>query len=201
MPLKPLFTDQAPGGISAKQPPLKGDLKQRLLASVRIMGRHEYEDFSFYNPNTGQENWAETQMGEDRIGTPPDDRPQVMINDKLFEDDPLVTPAYRPKMELAESLHNLKNIEPERYNRMEEAALSDEGYRQWLMESAMLEGVHVDNIPEWHRRSRFDQVIGGWLFAGDDDMPSMRSWSRDDLPFGKPLEAELKKLAKDLDMN
>jgi len=194
----PLFTDQAPGGISAKQPKPKGTLKERLLASVSIAPPETVAQFNFVNPDTGAENWGDVMRGEDRID-PPDDRPQVFINDKAFEAAG-AGPNYREKVILGESLHNLKNIDPERYDRMEKAALSDPGYRHWAEESALREGVHPDNFDEWHRRSRFDQVIGGWLQAGDTDIPTMSNWSRDDLPFGEPLEAELKKLANDLDM-
>jgi hypothetical protein len=195
----PVWTDQAPGGISAKQPEPKGALKERLLASISVAPPETVEKFNFRHPETGKENWGDTMFGEDRID-PPDDRPQVFINTKAFEAAG-ASPAYFDKVVLGESLHNLKHIDPERYDRMEKAALADPTYRRWAEESALHEGVHPDNFAEWHRRSRFDQVIGGWLQAGDPDIPSMSGWSRTDLPFGKPLTEELKKLASDLDMD
>jgi len=198
MPRMPVWTDQAPGGISAKQPEPKGTLKERLLASVSVAPPETVQQFNFVNPNTGKETWGDVMRGEDRID-PPDDRAQVFINDKAYEAAG-AGPNYREKAILGESLHNLKHIDPERYDRMEKAALADPTYRRWAEESMIHEGVHQDDFAEWHRRSRFDQVIGGWLQAGDPDIPSMAGWSRTALPFGKPLTAELEKLAKDLDM-
>lgn len=191
MARKPLFTDQAPGGISATQKD-EGNLRQRLLSSVSVAPPDTLEGFDFKG------HWGETAFGDDRV-TPPDDRPQVLINTKAFEAAGS-SPAYFDKAVLAESLHNLKNIEPERYDRMEKAALDDEGYRHWAEESAEREGIDPEDFAEWHRRSRFDQVIGGYLNAGDPDFPTMQNWRREDLPWGAPLEAELKKLAIDLDM-
>lgn len=191
MARKPLYTDQAPGGISARQKD-RGDLKQRLLSSVSVAPIETIAEFDFKG------HWGETAFGDDRLN-PPDDRPQVLINTRAFEAAGS-SPAYFDMAVLMESLHNLKNIEPARYERLYSAAMSDEGYRRWAEESARLEGIPPEQFDEWHRRSRFDQVVGGYLNAGNPDFPSMLDWRRDDLPWGKKFEAELKKLAKDLDM-
>lgn len=192
MPRKPIFTDQAPGGISANPAERQGNLKQRLLSSVRqVDDPEEFVENDF--------RWAESKGGEDR-GDQSDEKMEIYINRSKFE--AAGAGNYEDKVILGESLHNLKNVEPERYERMEQAALGDESYRRWAEESyqrALTEG-EMRPFAEWHRHSRFDQVIGGYLFAGDEDLPTMRDWRREDLPWGKPLEGELKKLAKDLDM-
>jgi hypothetical protein len=188
----PRWTDQAPGGISAKRRERGSTLKQRLLGSVRLVD----------DPNEFAENdfrWSEAKGGEDR-GSQLDDLMEIYINRAKFEAAGATN--YEEKVILGESLHNLKNIEPERYDRMEQAALSDPNYRRWAEESyqrALTEG-EMRPFAEWHRHSRFDQVIGGYLFAGDEDLPTMRDWRRADLPWGAALEAELKRLAKDLAM-
>lgn len=191
MPRMPLFTDQAPGGISVKQKDA-GDLRQRLLSSVSVAPPETIAEFNF------EGHWGETAFGDDRLN-PPDDRPQVLINTKAFEAAGS-SPAYFDMAVLMESLHNLKNVEPERYERIYAAAMGDEGYRYWAQEAALTEGIAPEDFEEWHRRSRFDQVIGGYLNAQNPDFPSMMNWRRDDLPWGEKLEAELKKLAIDLDM-
>lgn len=192
MARKPIFTDQAPGGISANPVERQGNLKQRLLSSVRqVDDPEEFAENDF--------RWAESKGGEDR-GDQADEKMEIYINRAKFE--AAGASNYEEKVILGESLHNLKNIEPERWQRMEDAALGDESYRRWAEESyqrALTEG-EMRPFAEWHRHSRFDQIIGGYLFAGDEALPTMRDWRREDLPWGKPLEGELKKLAKDLDM-
>ena len=175
-------------------PTEKEDLKKKLLESIEVI---ESEGFDF------QGHWAETLQGEDRIN-PSGNKAQVLINDAKFRQAG-AGPGYRDKMPLAESLHNLKTIDPERYNRMEKSALSDPDYRRWAEESYEMakndpEHPETRSFEEWHRKSRFDQVIGGYLFAGDKDIPTMRGWQRDRLPWGKALRAELETLANDLSM-
>jgi hypothetical protein len=166
-------------------------LRERLLKSIRLIEEHEeFSETDF--------RWAETKQGEDRA-VQSDDKAEVYINRKAFEAAGS-GPGYKDKMLLAESLHQLKVIEPERYNRMEADALTDPDYREWAEESARREGILPEDFARWHRKSRFDQVIGGYLFAGDKDIPTMKGWKREGYPWGKKLRAELEALAKELEM-
>jgi hypothetical protein len=147
--------------------------------------------------------WAETKQGEDRADQS-DNKAEVYINHKAFEASG-VSPEYIDKMMLAESLHNLKTVDPERYKRLKDAALSSPEYIDWMNQSYSMAIYDPDQkedrgLSEWHDKSRFDQIIGGYLFAEDKDIPTMKNWRRDDLPWGKGFESELKKLANSLGM-
>ena len=91
---------------------------------------------------------------------------------------------------LGEALHNLKGVDPERYDRLYRSAMGSPKYRQWLKDSY---DYTINNptedyretrpIDQWHKESRFDQILGGYIDAGDPDYPTLKNWSRD-LPFG-----------------
>lgn len=165
-------------------------LKERLLGSVRVVrGSKEFAEGDF--------RWAESKSGEDRTNRS-DKKMEVYINRQKFDDAGASN--YEDKMILGESLHNLKNIDSDRYNRMENVALSDPDYLEWAQESYRRSVDEGERRPfhNWHRTSRFDQVIGGYLFAGDKDIPTMKNWNRDDLPWGEGLLKELKLLESDL---
>ena len=167
-------------------------LKDQLLDSVQVattkesINEFKADDFRF----------SETKFGEDN---PSGGKPKIFLNEvKMINAG--ATGNFRQKSILGESLHNLKNVDPVRYRRLEKAAIASPEYRRWAQESykrAVGEGETRD-IDAWHRHSRFDQVIGGFIFAGDEDLPTMKNWSRTDLPFGEPLTKELTKLAKEL---
>lgn len=168
------------------------NLRSKLLDSIRVMDSEgEFSDTDF--------RWAETKMGEDRSDQS-DNLAEVYINHSAFKAAG-AGEGYRDKMVLAESLHNLKNIDPGRYNQMEEDALADPQYRQWAEESydrAVQKDGETRPFEQWHRHSRFDQVIGGFLFGGDDDIPTMKAWDRDRLPWGPALRQHLEQLEEDL---
>lgn len=138
---------------------------------------------------------AETKIGDDS----PTGNPLVFINEAKLRDEG-ATDGFIEKMMQGEALHNLKNVDPGRYKALKDAAFSSHEYLRWANESyerSRAEG-EKRSFRDWHDVSRFDQVIGGYLYAQDPDLPTMANWSREDLPFGKPLSQELEKLANDL---
>lgn len=169
-------------------------LKDQLLDSVQVATTRE--SFDEFPLGAEAENYSEFKGGDDN---PHGGKPRIFLNElKLSHEG--AKGGFRDKIILGESLHNLKNVDPVRYRRLEKAALDSPVYRKWAEESyeiAVSKGEKRD-IDKWHRVSRFDQVIGGYLFAGDEDIPSGKNWSRTDLPFGEPLKKELAKLAKEL---
>ena len=62
------------------------------------------------------------------------------------------------------------------------------------------EDIEQRPFEEWYPKSRFDQVMGGYLFGGDPDIPSMKTWNRD-LPYGDEFITELEILRKDLGLD
>ena len=114
---------------------------------------------------------AETKIGDDS----PTGKPLVFINEAKLRDEG-ATDGFK------------------------DAAFSSHEYLRWAnasYERSRAEG-ETRSFRDWHDVSRFDQVIGGYLFAQDPDLPTMANWSREDLPFGRPLSQELEKLADDL---
>jgi len=154
-------------------------LRQRLLSSVNIATDPSTE----FQPDDRR--WGETKFEE------ADDKPTVYINHAKFQ--AAGAEGYEDKMLLGESLHNLKNVDPERYNRLKKAAGKSHEYMKWAKESYKLskEEGEERSFEDWHNESRFDQVVGGYLFAQDPSMPSMADWSREELPFGDEFREEL----------
>jgi len=169
-------------------------LKEKLLESVAVASDEESEkEF-----NDADFRWMETKIGEDS----PNKKPTVFINKKKFEEafgEPLTQDQIN-KYILADSLHNLKNVSPETYKSLYDAAQNPE-YLDWANQSYryvtdpqnMGENVEKRPFQDWHDTSRFDQVVGGYLFGGDPDFPTMKEWNRD-MPYGKQFKEELEKL-------
>jgi hypothetical protein len=170
----------------------KRSLVQRLLGSINIASDEEIEEE--FSPNDFR--WGETKMGDDS----PSDKPTVYINKKKFAEElgqEELTEEQINKYILGESLHNLKGVDPERYDRLYRSAMGSPKYRQWLKDSykhSLKRGTNYGDLPEyvetrpidqWHKESRFDQILGGYIDAGDPDYPTLKNWSRD-LPFGSP---------------
>ena len=147
---------------------------------------------------TTTEGHSETNLPVDS----PTGKPIIYINDSLYKG------RAKDKMIAAESIHLLKLVDPERHKRMMDTALADPQYMEWANRSyEYLQG----NIPNpatglfdlderykeerdfdlWHNTSWFDQVIGGYIYAQDPDLPTMKNWDRYSLPIGNELRAEL----------
>lgn len=158
-------------------------LRSALLGSVDVAANPDQFDF--------QGHWGESQPGEGG-------RPTVYINHQKYADAGVS--GYEDDAILGESLHNLKNVDPARYGRIRDAALGSPEYMAWAEESyrrAQADPEHPEERPfdQWHDVSRLDQVIGGYLQAGNPNLPSMANWSRTDLPYGQALKSELAQLA------
>lgn len=141
------------------------------------------------------ERWGETLQG----GDSPTGFPMIYINDAKFQSAGAAED-YREKAALAESLHLLKSVEPERYKRLKTSALGDKGYMDWANRSYEREKRRrgeARDFDKWHDVSRFDQVIGGYLFAQDPAFPSMKEWDRSE-PYGGAFKNELEILERDL---
>jgi len=182
---KATYGDPVPmAKLDAPPGPAPG-LRKRLLSSVNIAS----DSASEFEPDDFR--WAETKFADD-------EKPTIYLNRSKFA--AAGAENYEGPMVLAESLHNLKNVDPGRYRKIKKAALSSPEYMQWAKESyrrAKEEGEER-SFDDWHDVSRLDQVIGGYLFAQHPSIPTMADWSREDLPFGDALKRELSNLEKAL---
>jgi len=141
--------------------------------------------------------WGEVFTG----GDSPIGRPVIAINDEKFKKSG-AGPGYREKMTLFESMHLLKDVEPVRYNRILTKALRDKKYMNWAHRSYAIAQLHegeTRSFAKWHKTSRLDQIIAGYMLGGDPDLPTMKGWNRN-LPIGKDLKTELERLREDLEI-
>ena len=142
--------------------------------------------------------WAETKIG----GDSPTGKPQIYINDAKFKRFN-AGPNYRKEMLIGEGLHLIKEIDPERAERLYQSAVTDPATLGWLKESYKREAERGEKRPfdKWVKHSRLDQIIGGYLLGGKkSSVPTMRDWPTERLPYGKQFKTELEKLKKDLDL-
>jgi hypothetical protein len=158
-------------------------IRQKLLENVAIMSTDQGH--------------SETEWGDDS----PTGQPIIYINDSLYKG------AARDKMISSESLHLLKHVDPERHADLESTALADPEYMAWAKRSYDFvtgkepypetgeyqpkDALEKRSFDKWHNISRFDQVIGGYLYAQDEDLPTMKSWNRENLPMGAELRGKL----------
>lgn len=161
----------------------ENNLRQKLLENVAIM--------------TTDKGHSETERGDDS----PTGQPIIYINDALYKG------AAKDKMISAESLHLLKDVAPELHADLESTALADPEYMAWAQRSFDFvtgakpypetgeyqpeDAIEKRSFEKWHNISRLDQVIGGYLYAQDKDLPTMKSWNRENLPMGAELRGKL----------
>ena len=142
--------------------------------------------------------WAETKIG----GDSPTGKPQIYINDAKFKKFN-AGPDYRKEMLIGEGLHLIKEIDPERAERLYQSAVTDPVTLRWLLESFKREAERGEErrFDKWVKHSRLDQIIGGYLLGGKkSSVPTMRDWPTDGRRYGKQFKTELEKLKKDLDL-
>ena len=117
-------------------------------------------------------------------------------------------------MHLGEALHRLDEVAPEWHSRLQKAAADDPAVRRWKQQSYdYLTGKTPDEegnyVPEnqretrsmddWWDVSRFDQVVGGFLFGGPNaNVNTMRKWNRSMPGFGTGFRKELESFEKAL---
>lgn len=160
----------------------------------------EREPFKNWSPQPESDfRWGETLMGEDS----PTGKPIVYVNQQKFEKGlgREVTPEMREKYFTSESIHNLKNVDENLYNNLLNSALKNPEYQKWMEDSYKYsQEDYGENRPieDWHKDSRFDQVIGGYLYAGDEDFPTMTDWTRDMPGFSGDFLDELENLRQQM---
>ena len=141
--------------------------------------------------------WAETQIFDDS----PTKLPRTLINYDKFEKDGRAGKDYVRELQFGEALHLLKYIDPARYQDLYRTAMREEEPRKWLEDaySRAKEGYgETRSFPDFVRRSRLDQVIGGYISGGkNSNIPTMREWNKD-LPYGKEFRKKLEDLKTDL---
>mgnify|MGYP003140409614 CR=1 FL=1 len=176
---------------------IKPSLKQRLRESADLASREEArEEFK-----ENDFRWMETLKGDDIKTRKDKSKPVVYINYDKWEnklpDDRLkngkLPPELVDKYFLAETMHNLEGVDPEMYQKLWDAATGSEAYMDWAANSYKhvttgrenptmygMRGRPIEKRPfdEWLKRSRFDQTLGGYLYAGDPDFPTLRDWKR-----------------------
>jgi len=157
----------------------------------------------------GDFRWGETKLSEDS----PTGKPKIYINHKKFKNDPNTGKNYEREMLIGEGIHLLKDIDPERADRLYKTAISDPGVLRWLKDSYAQEVTNNNNIPNEQKRSfenyvkvsRLDQIIGHYLLANKNaSVPTNRQWPTQRLVergfYGTKFKDELDKLKKELDL-
>ena len=143
--------------------------------------------------------WAETKIGEDS----PTGKPRIYINHSRFKQNPDTGENYVKEMLIGEGLHLIKEIDPERADKLYETAISDPPVLNWLKESYKYEQDRGEKRPfdQWVKHSRLDQIIGGYLLGGEkSSVPTMKGWPTERLPYGTEFKNELEKLKADLEI-
>jgi hypothetical protein len=165
------------------------ELLSKLSGSARVA--KPTESSKYFKPNDFR--WAETdtQSGD----------PTIYINDKKFWERGAF--GYRDKMAKLETLHLLKDVDPEKYKGLYDSAMDNPDYREWMKESYQHslndpEYKETRSLDDWHKQSRFDQVLGGYLMAGDENIPTAKGWRRDFPGYSGPFRDKLEKLRKEL---
>ena len=160
-----------------------------------VVANHEENSMEFKDDDF---RWAETKLGEDS----PTGKPRIYVNHKKFMENKAGR-NYLDEMLLGEGLHLIKEIDPERAEKLYEAAVNDPETLQWLRESYKYEtnrGEKRKFVP-WVKNSRLDQIIGGYFLGGNkSSVPTMKDWPTERLPYGTIFKQELEKLKKDLDL-
>jgi hypothetical protein len=119
----------------------------------------------------------------------------VYINEDLLREQGS-TGNYVQDMYLGEALHRLSKSAPERYDRLYQAAENDPAVQKWKQDAFIIAKETGEDqgrtIDDWWKESRFDQVVGGFILAGENaNVHTMREWNRDSTPFGTTFRKEL----------
>lgn len=142
--------------------------------------------------------YGEFRYGDDS----PTGEPIVYINSSRFPDQK----NWQNFIKL-ELLHGMKYKEPELHQDIYNTALADPEYMKFARTSYDIltgkipnpeTGKYVPedkrekrrNFEDWHKYSRFDQLMGGYAAAGDPGLYH-EHWDRDKLPMGPELRQKL----------
>tara|TARA_R100001510_G_C7559104_1_gene139828 strand:- start:112 stop:675 length:564 start_codon:yes stop_codon:yes gene_type:complete len=153
--------------------------------------------------------WGETKIGDDS----PTGKTKIYINHDKFKNDPNTGKDYEREMLIGEGIHLLKEIDPERADRLYKIAISDPGVLRWLKDSYAREVTNNNNIPNEQKRSfenyvrvsRLDQIVGHYLLADKNaSVPTNRQWPTQRLVerglYGTKFKDELDRLKSDLEL-
>jgi len=173
------------------------NLSTKLLESVHVASPAETKLAQPFGKDNNQY-WGET-VSHLKGTQSTRNKPVVHINKKKFEKSlgRKVTPKMMRKYALGESLHNLKKVEPETYYDLRVAALSNPDYRKWVTDSYndhAKPGGETRDLDQWEVESRFDQIVSGFMFAGDPDFPTMEDWNAYDMPYSGAFRDKLNTL-------
>ena len=171
-----------------------GNVFDTLQAGVEVATDDENQEFFGRPGNEGH--WGETQNASDsETGNS-----RILINHQKFKDNGVDGETYRKKAITSESIHLLKEKDPERYQRLYQAAAENPDVQAWARNSyENHRGDDDRSFEDWYNTSRFDQIIGGYIQAGDKDFPTMKEWSRDMPQFNGKFKEELDSLAAEYD--
>ena len=162
-------------------------LREKLLSSLQRASSEEEQEFFKTHPYYGE------VMGN-----------TVFINEKRLQEEGS-SGNFIEDMLFGESLHKLKEVSPEDYLRLKDAADKDPEVQQWKKDSYQ---HHITEDPEyktdidtWWNESRLDQVIGGYILGGPEaSLHTVRKWDKEDLPFGTVFRKELENFKSKLDV-
>ena len=161
-------------------------LREKLLSSIQRASSEEEKEFFKTHPYYGE------VLGD-----------KVFINeDKLRQEGS--SGNFIEEMLLGESLHKLKEVSPEDYLRLKDAAANDPAVEKWKQDSYKHQIQEDPNykadIDTWWDESRLDQVIAGYLLGGPDaSLHTVRDWDKENLPFGTVFRKELENFKSKLD--
>mgnify|MGYP003634536977 CR=1 FL=1 len=161
-------------------------LREKLLSSLQRASSAEEKEFFKTHPYYGEVTGGKVFINEDKL------RQEGSSGDFVEE------------MLLGESLHKLKEVSPEDYLRLKEAAANDPVVEQWKQDSYKHQ-IQTDpdykvDIDTWWDESRLDQVIAGYLLGGPDaSLHTVRDWDKESLPFGTVFREELENFESKLD--
>ena len=150
---------------------MNSSLKEQLLQGVERASPEEEQEFFKTHPYV-----AEVQ------------------DNKIFIDESKVAADRVEDLYSMESIHALKNINPEVYNKLYEAAQKDPQVMQWKKESYQHSVEKLNekrNIEDWWNTSRFDQVIMGYVY------PEFKGWDVNKLPYGTTFRSEMDNFKKE----
>ena len=150
---------------------MNSSLKEQLLQGVERASPEEEQEFFKTHPYV-----AEVQ------------------DNKIFINENKVAADRVEDLYSMESIHALKNINPEMYNKLYEAAQKDPQVMQWKKESYQYSVEKLGekrNIEDWWNTSRFDQVIMGYVY------PEFKGWDVNKLPYGTTFRSEMDNFKKE----
>jgi hypothetical protein len=168
-----------------------GGLISRILNAITNRKASSEENREMFKDGADDFRWGETR-----------DNKYYVNHEKFKSSDS--GPDYEREVLFGEALHSLKDLDPERYERIYNSAMNDPEMVNRLKEAQVFEGQQDRDFNEYVRNTRLDQIIGGYLTASpNSNVPTMRdrNFQRDSNIYGSgQFRTELETLAKDLNM-